>query len=89
MRPGRHLLRHPSWQYPHRNLTCMNDKTYEERSMNALHAICFLYKGIDHIMLLLLFPSSHVSVHVYNPFDVVLNVMLLSTFVVQGNGKES
>ena len=34
------------------------------------------------------FPSSHLSVRVYNRLDVVLDVLLLSDLVVQGNRTE-
>ena len=57
--------------------------------MGVLHAVSIFYEGINHQFLVLRAPPSVPWVLVDNRLDILLNVLHLSAFIVQGNGAES
>src|SRR5260221_964577 len=52
--------------------------------INALHPIGLFCQGINDKLLMLLFPSSHLSTRVHHRLDILLNVLHLSPLVMQG-----
>src|SRR5229473_2872606 len=64
-------------------------KTYQQIGIDALHAVGFFCEDIDDQLLMLCSPPFVLSMRVNNRLDVILNVLLLSLLVVQGNRAEN
>src|SRR5712692_8334090 len=64
-------------------------ETHQEISIDALHAVGFFCEDIDDQLLVLCFPPFVFSMRVNDRLDVILDVLLLSSLVVQGNRAEN
>jgi hypothetical protein len=49
---------------------------------NALHPVRPFCQDVNYKLLLLRFPSSHITIRAYNPLHIFLDVLFLSPLVV-------
>jgi hypothetical protein len=54
----------------------------KKQGINALHSIRSFRQDVNHKLLVLRFPSSHVTIRAYDPLDIALDIFLLSALVV-------
>jgi len=54
----------------------------KKQGINALHSIRSFRQDVSHKLLVLRFPSSHVTIGAYDPLDIALDVFFLSALLV-------
>ena len=64
-------------------------ENHQEFCIEALHAIGFFCEGVDDQSLVLRFPPSILRMRVNDRLDVVLDVSLMSTLIMQRNSAGS
>jgi len=64
-------------------------KSHQEFSIDVLHPVRFFRENVDGKFPVLFFPPSFFGTRVNDRLDVVLDIPLLSTLVVQGNRAEN
>ena len=60
-------------------------ESHQEFSIDALHPICFSREDVDNQLLVFRFPPSARWMCVNDRLDIVLDVFLLSSLVMEGN----
>src|SRR5260221_5867815 len=90
IRPGRQRRRKSSWQDTQRNLHAdtVSATIVKDRDISGLHPVGVFRKHVDDEILVLGRPPSHLYIRTNNELDVVKDVLLLSFFVMEGNGME-
>ena len=64
-------------------------ESHQEFSIDALHPVSLFCEDVDRQLLVLRFPPSISWMRGNDRLDVVPDVLLLSTLVMQGNGSEN
>src|SRR5713226_7171274 len=64
-------------------------ETHQEISIDALHAVGFFCEDVDNQLLMLCSPPFVFTMRVDDRLDVIFDVLLLSSLVMQGNRAEN